>query len=204
MKKLVVVLILVLAVNVASANIWWQRGDVGSTWQDWGFGTDANPATPEAYYNPYGEPSASIVVNGDIHDPAGWYEEYLGRDGVWHSDLTSVTLTIENTHIQNPYKEVWVEVGFRGFLIGSELTAWIGDTTVVDVIEISHDISGTGWKTLLIGWEIWPNPDREEIFLSFQDSGADIDYIKVDTICVPEPATMALLALSGLLLRKRK
>ncbi len=220
-KKVVVICLIITAGlgTMVSADVWWQRGDAGSTWEDWSFSTNANPAAPEQYYNPYGIPSASVIVEGVVHtDLPGWYADYLGRTGVWHGDFASVALTINNAPIQNPYKEVWVEVGFRGELLpnalypnypgeiyGPDLTAWIGQAEVTNVQEIGRVIesAGSGWRKLTIGWKIWPNPDLERIYLAFHNSGADIDYIKVDTICIPEPTTLVLLAAGCLAMLKK-
>lgn len=44
---------------------------------------------------------------------------------------------------------------------------------------------------------IEPNTEIEVIHFLRKDSGADVDYIIVDTICAPEPTTPAILALGG-------
>jgi hypothetical protein len=57
------------------------------------------------------------------------------------------------------------------------------------------------------GVKIWPNPYIEKIgFILWGTQAAPVvlDYIHVDTICVPEPATMLLLGLGGFVLRKRR
>jgi len=211
MKKIFLWMFILMWTGVCAATpvsqVWWQRTDPGATWQEWTFSSNANPAVPETYSNPYGIPSASISATGDAWGPAGWYSSWLGRSGVWHGDVTTILLTIPNAQVPNPYKEIWVEVGFRGFLLpdpafpefGPEyapnLDAWIGGNPVNDVVSLGNTIefSGDGWKKLVIGWRIYPNPDLEQIFLAFHDSGADIDYVTVDSICIPEPASLGLI-----------
>ena len=70
-----------------------------------------------------------------------------------------------------------------------ELVAFVRENLPTD----KKVIAGTGCETT-----------EETIILPFYDSGADIDYATIDTICVPEPATLCLLAFGGLALLKKK
>ena len=197
MRKLTAVLISLCLCTIASAVT-----VPATTYQEWHFDTPANPALPEVDLNDYGTASIDISAQGDVHGAAGYYDEWLGRLGVWHADITQLTITVPNNPIPNEYKEVWVEVGFRGNLVEwGILDPPAGATLLGSTV----NAAGGGWQVLNIGWEIRPNPDSETIFLEFWDSGADVDYVIVDTICVPEPTTICLLGLGGLaLLRKRK
>ena len=80
MKKRVEVFVLIwLVVFVTTAafaapspQVWWNRGDIGTTWQEWHFDDGDSPAiVPEQYYNPYGDPTADIYVKDPelVHDP---------------------------------------------------------------------------------------------------------------------------------------
>jgi hypothetical protein len=172
-----------------------------TTYQKWTFDTPVNPALPEINNNSFGIAMAAVTVNGIVHtDPPGWYDEYLGRTGVWHAERTEVMLEIPNQPIQNLYKEIWVEVGCRGDLVGySILNPQVGVTS----LGYSMVSAGQGWEVLTFGFRIEPNPNSETIWFALQDSGADVDYIIVDTICAPEPATLLILGLGGLLIRKK-
>lgn len=167
----------------------------------WTFDTPLNPASPEIDNNAFGPAIATVTATGIVHtDPPGWYDEYLGRSGVWHADRTEAVLEIPNQPIPNLYKEIWVEVGCRGDLIGySVLNPQVG------VIDLGYTLvsAGEGWEILTFGFRIEPNPPFEAIWFALQDSGADIDYIIVDTICTPEPITLMILAAGYLLIRKK-
>jgi hypothetical protein len=172
-----------------------------TTYQMWTFDTPINPAVPTISNNAYGTAIADVTVSGTVHtDPPGWYDTYLGRSGVWHGDMADVVLTIPNQPIPNRYKEVWVEVGCRGIFIGGDVMLPQAGVTSLGWSLVS---AGQGWETLVFGFRIEPNPDLEVIHFLLKDSGADIDYITVDTICAPEPITLALFALGGLLIRKK-
>jgi hypothetical protein len=192
------------------ADQWWTRGDPGTTWQEWGFGTPDNPVVPDVFDNP-GNPLAEVTPIGDIHGyAAGWYDSFLGREGVWHGERILLDLTIPNFLNPNEFKEIWVQIGFRSEFLPDMTIVTSDPQGVVEplgysVTPESLNQNDMGWSKLLIGWKIIPNPDIEWIHLEFLNSGAELDYVIADTICTPEPMTCILLAFGSLaVLRKRK
>jgi hypothetical protein len=141
----------------------------------------------------------------------------MGRHGVWVGNMTTVILEIPNNPVTNTYKEIWVEVGCRGhfppesdtppaegFSLNEGYSVLAPQGGRVEDLGFTFTTFQSGWRKLVFGLRIYPNPISETISFTLLNSGADINYITVDTICIPEPATLALLALGGLLFRKRK
>jgi len=99
------------------ANPSWTNGAPGTTWQTWTFDTAANSAIPDAYYNPYGTPTANItpLPSANLIPPLlGYQSAWDGRTGVWVGDPVMIDLTIPNSPETGGYKELWLEVGFEG------------------------------------------------------------------------------------------
>ena len=98
-----------------------------------------------------------------------------------------------------------VDVIFKGNLIDYAAEILVPNSGVTELVPIAiSPIGTTGWSTFHAEWKIVPNPDFEQIYLHFVDSGAAVDEVYVWTECVPEPATLCLLCLGGLMLRKKK
>ena len=195
---------LVVAQNAAAA-VTWDRGDPGSTYQIWDFDNDTNPSpadNPEG--NSWGAATAQITASGEIYGfAAGWYDNFLGRQGVWSGESIDVDLAIPNTDQPNDYKDIWLKAEFRGDVTNYFVTPDPRGT----VTELGYSVTNTpdGWRILEIGWRIEPNPNSEDISLGLLScGGSNLNYIEVDTICIPEPMSVALLAAAIPFLRKRK
>jgi hypothetical protein len=217
------VLCLVVISNAAFGSPTWRTdpfGQAPTTYQEWTFDDADNAAAPEISYNPYGVASAQILVEGyTMGNAPGWYGSYLGRSGVWVGNKTTITLTLPNRPETSPYKEIWIEVGCRGhlppevdetvtppsegFSLGEGYSVLMPTAAKYEDLGFTFTNTTDGWRTLVFGIRIYPNPTSEIISFTLLNSGANIDYITVDTIC-PEPATLALLTLGGLLCRRYK
>ncbi len=221
MKKILLtmaVLAMVGSVAMAGPSLgYWNNGDAGSTHQVWSFDTgDAVVVADNGFVNPYGDsdPTATITAeaSGSVGSP-GWKASHNGKSGVWAGDPVSFKLDINNTPSTEGKKTVWMEITAEFVWIspliitaydadmnvfGSDQISFIGDYsnplypyTVTDIS--GDDLDSDQWKSILIGWEIIPNPQSEIITVGIGGTGGFVDKIVVDTMCaVPAPGALLL------------
>jgi hypothetical protein len=173
------------------------RGQDGSTWQGWDFGTsDPNPL-PDLGDNPYGVPATQIYPGvGQV-----WQPELNGRIGVWPLS-GEIWIEIPNRPEPLPYKDIWIQLTWEEQAPGNRP---IVQTTAPEAVDgtLEQEIAvGPGlWKHSIYTIRLEPNPSSETILIS---GGIDMDQLVIDTICLPEPASLGLLALGALVMSRRR
>ena len=145
-----------------------------------------------------------------------FHESYGGRENVWEiNEDNGLEFYIPNFS-GGDWKEVYVQITY---LVDEYLEPW-----VIPDLWVDGDYSWDGyfddwmehdnfWITDAYWFEIEPNPEGEWISLYSENSYGDPDYpdypayidqVVIDTICIPEPATLGLLVMGGLFLLKRR
>ena len=187
------------------------RGQSGTTFQQWNFASDANPAAPELANNPYGAPSAAITV-GDFG--SGWQNQLDGMGnatGYW--DLGSagtMVFDIPNTADPVPFTEVWIQVTCFVDITDVPAVSVANGTEIDGEMFITEDVETGGfWVLSQSLWQVQPSSGSNIITLTGDpDWGAVVDSVVVDTraAVVPEPASMTALLFGavGILVRRRR
>jgi hypothetical protein len=179
------------------------RGLPGTTFAEWQYSTPNPVGPPDTWYNPYGTPS------GHAYPGTGqnWVDQWGGRQGMWPLSGT-VELTIPNRPQPLPYKDIWVQITWAKQVGSStpvvwDMTSGMYGTVVRDVVlgPTGYPAPNDLWYHTTFQIHIVPNPNSEVVKI---DGTLVLDQVVVDTICAPEPASMALLALGGLALLRRR
>ena len=182
----------------------WQ-GLEGTTYQEWRFDSNDNPAVPEVIDNDYGDASASITV-GVMG--SGWLDSVGTRTGIWDIDGEGgqIVLDIDNRPLALDYKEIWIQVIYYEGPTTAPIVSVPGADFISSQTVLVEPDEPWAWYLEQTIWRIEPNPSYEQIILTGNpDWGSVIDQIVVDTYCIPEPMSIALLSLGSLIvLRKRQ
>ena len=186
------------------------RGDEGTTYQAWTFDDASSPAVLDpASNNTYGVPTATIFNPMDMTD---WLPSYNAggsevADGVWMLYAGKLLLEIPNTDNTSPesWKEIWLQITYYD-------PAGAGGDLPIVVFPVYESLERLSRETLDTNFYrdtyeiiIRPNPLEETIKISPIQCQLYVDAISIDTICVPEPSILTLLAaVMGLAILKRR
>ena len=201
-----------LVVPAAADDVWppsW-RGEWSTTFQYWEFEADDTGQTPGGMppdgpgtlvEGMPGEPYLQPGYLGGTHlkvypNPDQWISShYTGRTGIWELS-GNIDVTVKNHLTENPYKWVYVQITWRPEDDFPTATPYINNMNPVpvnaaDMPKVTNEKDwGDGWKTTLFEWYLRPNPDLEEFTIN---GSILVDQLVVDTWCVPEPSTLAML-----------
>lgn len=181
-----------LAAPTYTSMMTWNRGDAGSTYQDWTFDDADNPAAPESTNNPGATATFSEFPVYPQSVSLGWQSTVSGRSGVWQGDALMVDLFIPNFQTPNPVKTIWFEMDYQAVSM-SKPTVTVDSGYRVEKIYEDLGAQVDGWRTMVFGWKIYPNPNYESIRFGLAGTGGFVDRISVDTMCSPVPAPGAIL-----------
>jgi hypothetical protein len=163
----------------------WLRLGPETTYQNWTYGTNANPAAPDvAVYNPYGTPIATIT-------DGNWLAVEDNHVGVWQllnpdSSINSV-IPVYPTATTTA---VWTQITWSPEDGVPDLTVDGDAGTLLQRVQLTAQYGPNSpwyqdvWETTV------PTLPSVSVLVT---GGVDVGEVVVDTI--PEPSTLALLAM---------
>ncbi len=206
----------------------WLRTDPLATSQEWGFGTSANPITPDGAVPLREGDYAGAPFTGGVHTHAEiaglTWSNLSDPDGRWNNTNAiggadgTITLFIRDWVDLQPLKHLRLQVSYDHPVNNEVLPVALEGTknglpaTTDFVYEVSGNqnsfnpiLSTSDQHYRFQYWTLRPNPDWEKIIITVPPQYS-IDQIVVDTISIPEPATMGVLGvgISALFLRRRR
>lgn len=140
-----------------------------------------------------------------------FYDTYDGLNGVVEDPL-QLTVSIDNFPEPLAEKRIWLELNWAATQTVplEELSSILvfSNSTLVSTAYLPQEAYGFGpesamiWKHTVIEIVLSPNPEWEDIVIDFQQPLL-LDSVFAHTICVPEPTTLVLLGIGGLMRLRR-
>jgi hypothetical protein len=179
-------------------------GDPLSYEAHWGFDTQPDFGTG---LPPDSESSTGGSGNETLYDG---FSTHIDLSGQWDWNSAgyisptgngSMGVNVINWVDDEPEKQLRVQVYWTG-LIAPTIDAVLGYDNGVQHPGVP--VGGLIQTGILVeDWVIHPNPDWEQIVINVP-GGTGIDQIDVHTVSLPEPASVAFLAIGGLTLLRRR
>ena len=174
------------------------RGNPCSTFQEWDFNTNLPIPDADILNNEYGTPKLNVNTSYD------WVD---GDYGYW--PLGEIDVFIPNNPITGTDTYKHIQIQLTWFQGGNDDNPYLPDEPLVAVVPYDNmtiyrtdNYPASGWIHSTFDNTIWPNPIDEWITIK---GDILVNQLVIDTICIPEPATIAMLGLGGLaLIRKRR
>jgi len=186
------------------------RGEWSTTSQIWEFSED-DTGQPDGLLpdGPAegGQPPLPSTRLWVYPDPPEWMPTDTtwnsGRTGIW-SLSGWIDVIVDNHEPVDEFKWVWVQLTWaQEFPGGSDVPTFTNLDPPADPawpVTLTHEYDhGDEWYTSTYEWRIYPNPPDERFTIGFSDQGILVDQLVIDTWCIPEPATLGLLVVGGLL-----
>ncbi|OHB61479.1 MAG: hypothetical protein A2Y12_06810 [Planctomycetes bacterium GWF2_42_9] len=211
-----ILFIYIFAVNiVAGASvdiappIW--RGGLNSTFQLWDFGANIRMPVPDLVNNCFGEPSLIVVPTKP------WFSSWGGHQGIWHLS-GAISVEIPNNSVENLYKLIQIQFVWAsedgsstpcfsveanrldGTMIPeNDIVLLSQSNTLLEPTNVSE--AGEYWYHTTALFKVQPNPAIETVNIG---SAIMVDALVIDTICIPEPATMIFFTIGVFVTLKKR
>lgn len=190
------------------------RGEVDTVFAEWDFPTEADVfPDPCSYYGPV-DGYLNTYVYDEVEADWTWHDTFQGRQGVWQIDGEG-GWDVANYEPTEGGKYIQIQITYYGDLEGMHAYAqdfileWVEET--VDFTVDSTTPLENGWMHAVLTGEFTTyNPDMEEYYPyasggTLPTGGLYVDQIVIETLhYTPEPATMVLLGLGGLMVIRRR